>query len=179
MAVSFRILPHYTYDDYVHWEGQWELIEGIPFSKKLELTPAHQLANTNLGAEFYVALKSFKHCNAYPSIAYKIQENMVFQPDLLITSKPIEKYFLDFPPCLITEVLSPERATIDRHTKYHAYQEQGISHYLIVSPETEETEVYILEQGEYVLKQKAISFIYTFHFGEGCEATIDFAEIWK
>ncbi|TCK06622.1 hypothetical protein [Phorcysia thermohydrogeniphila] len=25
-------LPHYTYEDYKHWEGKWELIEGIPYA---------------------------------------------------------------------------------------------------------------------------------------------------
>jgi hypothetical protein len=25
-----KILPHYTYRDYLHWEGKWEVIDGIP-----------------------------------------------------------------------------------------------------------------------------------------------------
>jgi len=39
--------------------------------------------------------------------------------------------------------------------------------------------VYVLENGEYVLKQKGREFQYGFRFEEGCEAAIDFAEIWK
>ncbi len=27
MAVSEIIIPHYTYNDWVHWEGKWELME--------------------------------------------------------------------------------------------------------------------------------------------------------
>jgi len=25
-------LPHYTYEDYKHWEGDWELINGIAYA---------------------------------------------------------------------------------------------------------------------------------------------------
>ncbi len=25
-------LPHYTYEDYAKWQGDWELIEGIPYA---------------------------------------------------------------------------------------------------------------------------------------------------
>jgi hypothetical protein len=27
-----QYLPEYTYDDYKKWEGNWELIEGIPYA---------------------------------------------------------------------------------------------------------------------------------------------------
>jgi hypothetical protein len=30
-ALRTEDLPYYTYDDYVQWEGRWELIRGIPF----------------------------------------------------------------------------------------------------------------------------------------------------
>jgi hypothetical protein len=30
MAGVVKILPHYTFDDWIQWEGQWELIDGIP-----------------------------------------------------------------------------------------------------------------------------------------------------
>ncbi len=29
-ALKMEDLPHYTYDEYVQWEGRWELIRGIP-----------------------------------------------------------------------------------------------------------------------------------------------------
>lgn len=98
---------------------------------------------------------------------------------MLVVCKPIEKEYLDFPPALVTEVVSPSSALIDRHKKFYAYQEQGIPYYLIISPDVEEAEVYVLEEGEYALKEKGEKFSYYFQFEEGCEATIDFAEIWK
>ncbi len=34
MNPAIKILPHYTYEDYCHWEGRWELIDGIPYWRK-------------------------------------------------------------------------------------------------------------------------------------------------
>lgn len=171
-------MPHYTYDDYVHWEGKWELIDGIPYAMSPAPIPKHQIVATNLSAEFRFALKRCRDCRAMQPVDYKLSEDNVFQPDMLVVCKPIEKKYLDFPPSLVSEVVSPSSVLIDRHKKFYAYQEQSIPYYLIVSPETEETEIYVLDEGEYVLKQKGGNFIYTFQL-DGCEATIDFAEIWK
>lgn len=179
MATNIRILPHYSYDVYLHWQGKWELIDGLPFALDSVSVPEHQAVAGNVSAAFRFALKSCKRCKVLQPVDYKIGEHTVYQPDALVVCKPIEKTFLDFPPVLIVEVLSPRTTFIDRHKKFHSYQEEGVPYYLIVSPETEETEVYALEEGEYVLKQKAVSFTYTFQLHEECEATIDFGEIWK
>ena len=29
-ALRMEDLPHYNYDDYVQWDGRWEIINGIP-----------------------------------------------------------------------------------------------------------------------------------------------------
>jgi hypothetical protein len=29
---AVKILPSYTYEDYMHWEGRWGLIEGFPYA---------------------------------------------------------------------------------------------------------------------------------------------------
>jgi hypothetical protein len=74
------------------------------------------------------------------------------------------------------EVLPESSIFIDRHTKFYAYQEKNIPYYVIISPKTEETEICVLENGAYQLKQKAIAFQHVFHFKHDCEAAIDFAE---
>lgn len=33
--VKHRYLPKYTYEDYKHWEGKWELIHDIPYAMGL------------------------------------------------------------------------------------------------------------------------------------------------
>lgn len=179
MSGAVKILPYYTYEDYVQWEGRWELIDGIPYAMSPAPTPKHQMIANTLGALFYFALNNCKHCKAYQFVDYKITEHTIVQPDISILCRQATKKFIDFPPALVVEILSPSTALKDRHTKSVLYQQENIPFYLIVSPDTEETEVYVLENGEYVLKQKGRNFHYSFYFEEGCEATIDFSEIWK
>lgn len=112
-------------------------------------------------------------------VDYRVADDIILQPDLLIVCNKIEKNYLDFPPVLLAEILSPSTQLKDRHTKFQIYQSQGVKYYLIVSPDTEEIEVYELENNEYKLMQKGNSFSYNFSFEEDCNADINFAEIWK
>ena len=178
MPGAVKILPYYTYDDYVHWEGRWEVIYGIPYAMSPAPTPKHQIIGANLLAEFRFALKKCKHCKISQPVDYRITDDTILQPDMLVICKPVEKGYLDFPPALVAEILSPATALKDRHTKYALYEQQKVTYYLILSPDSEEVEIYVIEEGEYVLKQKGHSFSYHFNFPEGCSATIDFAEIW-
>ena len=120
MPGAVKILPHYTYDDYVHWEGKWELIDGIPYAMSPAPVPKHQIVAANLSAEFRFALKQCTQCKVVQPVDYKIKEDTVFQPDMLIVCRPIEKKYLDFPPSLVAEILSQSSILIDRHTKFFA-----------------------------------------------------------
>ena len=42
-------LPHYTYEDYVQWEGRWELIKGIPYAMVPMPALRHQELCQNIG----------------------------------------------------------------------------------------------------------------------------------
>ena len=178
MGNAVKILPHYTYEDYEQWEGRWELIDGVPYAMSPLPVPKHQLIATTLVAEFTFALKKCKKCKAYQPLDYKIAEDTIIQPDMLIVCKPINKKFLDFAPSLVVEILSPSTALKDRHTKFEIYQSQNIPYFIIISPEKEEVEIYEMKDENYALIQSAHSFTYTFSF-EDCEAKIDFNEIWQ
>ena len=174
---AIKILPHYTYSDYLHWEGKWEVIEGIPYAMSPAPVPAHQRISSNLSIEFGNPLKQCNKCNIYQPIDYLISEDTILQPDLLIVCGEIKKKFLDFPPALVVEILSPSTALKDRHTKYSLYQNQGIKYYIIVDPDTKEAEVYQFENGQYILQQKGENFNFSFQL-EDCSAVVNFGEIW-
>ncbi len=97
---------------------------------------------------------------------------------MLIVCKPITKKYLDFPPALVVEILSPATALKDRHSKFDIYESQRIPYYLIVSPDTEEVEIFSLVDNSYVLQQKGRNIHFDFSFESGCKASIDFKEIW-
>lgn len=178
MSNSVRILPHYTYNDWVNWKGQWELIEGIPYAMSPTPVPEHQRIGANISSEFGLQLKKCNRCNVYQPIDYKISEEIIVQPDMLVVCDTIEKDFLDFSPSLVVEILSPSTALKDRYSKFDIYEKQQIKYYLIVSPDKEEVEIYSIENRTYQLKQTGKNVIYTFSFEVDCNVTIDFKEIW-
>ncbi len=177
MASTQKILPHYTYADYLHWEGKWELIEGFPIAISPSPLPKHQRISAALGSTFTVALKNCKKCSVYAPVDYKIADDIILQPDILIVCKEITKNFLDFPPVLVAEILSPSTALRDRHTKFEIYEQQGIGYYLIVDPEKNTVEVYQLANKKYSLLSSA-NDEYNFTFDGDCSATINCKEIW-
>ena len=41
-ARKLEYLPYYTYEDYKEWEGDWELIEGVPYAMAPSPMKTHQ-----------------------------------------------------------------------------------------------------------------------------------------
>lgn len=144
MAYAEKILPHYSYEDYVQWEGKWELIEGFPIAMSPAPSPKHQWVSNNLGSELRIAVRKSgcNKCRVYLPIDYKVAEDTVLQPDLLIVGGEIDKKYLDKAPVLVVEILSPATTLRDRHTKFQIYQQQGVQYYLLVNTDTETVEVF-------------------------------------
>jgi Uma2 family endonuclease len=179
MAQDEKYLPRYTYNDYVQWEGRWELIEGHPIAMSPLPVPEHQRVSAEILFAFMTALKnsSCTSCKAYNPLDYKIDENTVLQPDVLVVCNKIDKPFLDFPPAIAVEVLSPSTAMRDRNYKYNTYQKQGVKYYLIVEPKTRSIEINSLNEGKY--EPEIYSTPYTFELPGGCSILTDFSEVWE
>ncbi|MBS1668857.1 MAG: Uma2 family endonuclease [Bacteroidetes bacterium] len=181
MALAQKIIPHYTYEDYLHWEGRWELIEGHPIAMSPLPSPQHQRITVELMVAFHNALKksNCNQCKIYDPIDYKIKDDTIVAPDILIVCKAITKKFLDFSPALVIEVLSPSTAVRDRHTKYEIYQEQGIKYYLIVDIDKRSIEIYELSNSAYTLKTNNV-LDFNFLLDDGCSVKVDFTELdWE
>jgi len=178
MSTAFKILPHYTYEDWLRWEGRWELIDGIPFAMSPAPVPQHQRIAAELNYVFVTALKKSgcKRCKVYQPLDYKISEDTILEPDMLIVCGNIEKKFLDFPPTLVVEILSPSTALKDRNTKYHLYEKQNVKYYLIADLDKKEIEMYELQTGKYILSE--LNNSYTFHLEEDCTIEVMLNEIW-
>ena len=180
MSVPVRILPNYTYADYLHWEGKWEVIEGIPHAMSPSPIPRHQLVSANLSAAFRNALKgSCKKFKIYQPLDYRISDDTILQPDLLIVCKDITEKFLDFRPELVVEILSPSTALKDRHTKFGLYEKEQIPYYLIIDPVVNEMEIFALgDQQAYTLSSKGNSFDFSFQLAD-CDVPVSFTDVWE
>lgn len=179
MSIAERYRPYYTYDDYCQWEGKWELIEGMPYAMSPAPVPAHQRVCVALSTLLELALKkSCKKCKLYLPLDWKITEDTIVQPDLLIVCDKIEKKFLDFPPLLVVEILSPSTSSKDRNEKMEIYQSQKVKYYLIVDPQFKKTEIYQTVNNKY--EPVAITpESFTFQLEEDCSIEVNFSDIWE
>lgn len=154
MALQLKVLPNYTYNDYVNWEGKWEIIEGIPYAMSPAPRLKHQAAAAAINTVLANGLENVgcNKCKVYQPIDLKIDENTIVQPDLSIICNVTEdKAYIDFPPNLVVEILSPSTALKDKNTKYELYQNFGIKYYLIFDLDLKEILAYKLSEKKYEL----------------------------
>lgn len=154
-AMSFQLTihdyPHYTYKDYEKWEGDWELIRGIPYA----MAPAPVWQHQNFGASFIQqtknALDKNKACDC--KVLYEcdwlISSDTVVRPDVMIVCEPIQGNFVTAPPSLILEILSPSTVLKDRNTKFNLYQAYGVRLYLIADIGKKQVEIFQLKDNVY------------------------------
>ncbi|MBC7830373.1 MAG: Uma2 family endonuclease [Chitinophagaceae bacterium] len=178
MSIADKYRPQFTYDDYVLWEGRWELIDGMPYAMSPATAVYHQRVNLNLLAVFNDALKkSCEECLGYMPIDWKINEKTVVQPDVSIVCGKADKEYLDFTPALVIEILSPSTAYKDRHEKFELYEEQGVKYYLIIDPQFKKMEIYELIGKKY----QPVSITpsqFEFSLQNDCRFSVGFDGIW-
>jgi Uma2 family endonuclease len=176
MAHTAKILPYYTVDDWERWEGKWELIEGIPYAMSPSPVPKHQRIAGNLFQEFNLQLKSCKHCKVYNAIDWQITNDTILEPDVLVVCGDPGKH-LKFPSQLIVEILSPSTALKDRNSKFYIYEEQKVKYYLVIDPDTNTVEIYVLNNERFELSPPSNNYHFTFE--NNCSATVEFKDIWN
>jgi Uma2 family endonuclease len=178
MAVP-KYLPHYTYADYVQWEGRWEIIDGIPFAMSPQPSFRHQRISHRIAEELGRALEGCERCRAVLPVDWKISEDTVVQPDnMVVCGEVTTEAYLDRPPVLIFEVLSPSTEQKDRVVKAELYASQGVQYYVLVNPDLLQAEVMELQGGEYRLQATLHEGTWRFDLGE-CQIEVDFGRLWR
>ncbi len=173
------VLPSSTIEDWMTWEGRWELINGIPFSMSPMANISHQRVAGNAFLAFSAALENCHDIYVYQPLNYRISETTVFEPDMPVCRGAMEGFFITGTPLLILEVLSKSTEAKDRVVKYAAYEAESVQYYLMADPRNRTLEAYKLQGVEYEKIFEGGSGTVTFDFGEVCAATIDVARLWR
>jgi Uma2 family endonuclease len=177
-AVKKEYLPNYTYNDYKEWEGDWELIYGIPYAMAPAPMIKHQAISNKIAWQLQDALKECAKCQALLPVNWKIDDSTIVQPDnLVICHKPLNDAYIKKAPKIIFEILSKSTATKDRNLKYDLYEKEGVEYYIIVDPKEEIAKVYKLQYGRYIKVCDAYEDKINFELKE-CGFTFDFSNIW-
>ena len=179
-AHAIEECPRYTYDDYLHWEGRWELIDGIAYAMAPMPMIRHQKIVNKIGRLLDELFEKCPLCQVLQPVDWKIDEETIVQPDnLVICHKPTNEHYLTRAPEIVFEVLSPSTARKDTGIKFDLYEQEGVAWYLIVDPVDEVVKVYRLHEGRYIkvgdFHDEALAL--TIKKCEG-ESVFDFWKLW-
>ncbi len=176
MGLAERFLPHYTVRDYEKWEGNWELIEGIPYALASP-SPLHQRTLARTVRVFEEALEGCPNCGVYVELDWYISEDTVVRPDMVVvcSEEPFEK--LDFTPQLAVEVVSPSTREKNEELKRILYERAGLKWYVLIYPEEKEFKIFELSEGFFSLAYSGPEGWFGFSLGE-CKVSVNFREIF-
>lgn len=168
--------PTYTLKDYEQWEGRWELWSGYPVAMSPSANREHQRVARKLSTFLTEALskQDCQDCELFQEIDWRVGQDTVFRPDLLIVCNDQETDFIEKTPDFIAEILSESTRTVDLIHKKKAYQQLGVGFYLLVDPKKKTNELWELRQGEYCLFQ-----LERFTLCEGCELPANFDHVFS
>ncbi|MEP7107100.1 MAG: Uma2 family endonuclease [Ferruginibacter sp.] len=166
----------YTYQDYLLWKGDWELVNGYPYAMAPSPNRSHQWFSSIFiqHANNKLDKTSFKrNCHTYSELDWIIDENSVVRPDCMIVCGNFTDDFLTFPPVLIVEISSRKTKLRDRNTKYNLYELQGVKYYLVADTEKRSVEVFELINGIYAAKNDI-----QFQLTPECVIDFDVFDLW-
>ncbi|MEJ7621289.1 MAG: Uma2 family endonuclease, partial [Aquificaceae bacterium] len=82
MSLAYKYRPHYTVEDYLRWQGDWELIEGIPYAMASP-RPINQYLLNELGAFLRNVFlqEECSICKVYVELDWYVSFDTVIRPD--------------------------------------------------------------------------------------------------
>ena len=176
-ALSMEDLQ-YTYEDYKSWEGDWELIEGVPVAMSPAPVRRHQALATEIIFHLRKQLEDCPECEVLGEIDYKVSDDTVLRPDVVVTCGETSETYLVKAPEIIVEILSPATARRDEKVKFQIYEREKVKYYILVYPDDLSAKIYKLEGKRYD-KQGNFS-CESYRFDETtCPITLDFGKIFK
>lgn len=179
LALRKEDLPHYTYADYVQWEGRWELIDGVAYAMSPSPTFTHQRISHALAALLEDALADCPACQPILEFDWKIDDSTIVCPDnLVICHTPENENYLTRAPALIFEILSPSTARRDEGIKFQLYESAGVLYYVLINPLKPVITVYHRQEDRYVKQADLTSEPFNFDLGP-CRFTLDFSRLWR
>lgn len=130
---------------------RYELLDGIVY---LSPRPSfqHQRTITEIARQLGNYLDRHRIGEAAHSIDFKLNENVVYRPDVIFLSN--EKAArcgnaVTEVPDLIVEIISPDSRSFDTQTKRGDYEAAGVHEYWLIDPVRKTFCFYVLENGQY------------------------------
>ena len=173
-----NIIEHYTYDDYKNWDGEWELIDGLAIAMSPAPTKRHQALVSIIVAEIRKQLENCNKCEVLSGMDYKIFEDTVLKPDVVLTCGETNENYLVKAPEIVVEIISKSTAKKDEKYKFKIYEKEKVKYYILVYPNDLIAKIYKLKNSKYDKEGDFISQSYNFS-DTTCNITLDFKRVFK
>ena len=181
MSLAEKYREHYTIEDYKQWQGDWELIEGIPFAMASFTFADHQIIISQI---IYLLKReisdrnSCKNCFVIPEVDWIVRYDTVLRPDVVVTCNiPELQSHLKEKPEVVFEVISPSTAKKDENLKYEIYWRERVPYYVLVYPKFKKIRVYKLVDGSYEIAFDGTSGKFELEFNN-CKISLKVKEIF-
>ncbi|MFZ4625550.1 MAG: Uma2 family endonuclease [Rhodoferax sp.] len=171
-------LLNYTVQDYLQWEGDWELIDGQPVAMAPSPAFGHQVTSFAIALQLGEKLDDCRYCQALFETDVEFAQDTIVRPDVLVICYQPEGDRLTRAPDLIFEVVSPKTARRDEVIKFDLYRQEGVAFYVLVYPDAKKAKVWQLIEGNY---RKVADFhdeTQRFDLSK-CSIEFDFSRLWK
>ena len=147
MSSAPRYLPHYTVKDYMQWQGDWQLFDGLAIAMTPSPFGRHEQIVVNLIYELTANIHRHEcDCRVYAGLDWIVSDDTVVRPDVMVVCGEQPERHLERAPEFVVEVLSLSTEKQDRAMKRQLYFEHGVAFYLIVDPITNAIE--FLQSGD-------------------------------
>ncbi|MEA3491533.1 MAG: Uma2 family endonuclease [Campylobacterota bacterium] len=176
--MSAQAIEYYTYDDYKEWEGEWELIDGIPLAMSPAPLRRHQGIATVIIAELHNQLEACQECEVLGEIDYKVSDDTILKPDIVLTCGETNESYLTKAPEIIVEIISKSTAKRDEKYKFEIYEREKVNYYILLYPNDLRAKIYRLKGSKYDKEGDFLQESYSFE-ETTCEITLDFARVFK
>ena len=179
MALAYQ--EYYTVEDYQHWEGDWELIEGMPYAMAPSPNVTHQTVSVNLVSQIKSNTNNedsqCSDCHVLMETDWQISNDTLVRPDVMILCQELGEKVLVTPE-LIIEVVSSSSTKRDEVMKFELYQREGVLYYILAYPEKRLAKIYHNKETGFKKLTDCSSKEIKFQLGECCFA-INFNSIWR
>ncbi len=175
--MTARIVPDYTYEEYKTWQGDWELIDGVPYAMAPSPIKPHQRLMGALYRVLFEEVEECEECEVLIEQDYKINEKTVVRPDIAVVCDDEEERFISIAPKLIIEIVRPSSATMDERYKFELFKEEKVAYYGLAYPDAKLLKLYKNSDNGFTkigdFRKEKVSLLW-----DECHITLDLAKVF-
>lgn len=154
MSLAEKIVQKFSYKEYESWgdKERWEIIDGQPHNMSPSPSTRHQTIVRNISWIVGSKKSRLNGCSFFVAPTDVLLDDFnIVQPDIFVVcnQKQIKEKFIKGAPVLVVEIVSPNTAYKDTKIKKDLYEKFGVKEYIIIYPDLEIAERYILKSKKY------------------------------